>query len=66
MSLLGGLYIVLHKSQKFLEKPIVTVHDDMDIFMADGKENEEIEGKVPHIPSPNSISSASDEISNKE
>ena len=32
VSLLGGLYIVLHKSQKFLEKPIVTVHDDMDIF----------------------------------
>ena len=32
VSLLGGLYIVLHKSQKFLEKPIVTVHDDIDIF----------------------------------
>ena len=32
MSLLSGLYIVLHKSQKFLGKPIVTVHDDIDIF----------------------------------
>ena len=32
VSLLSGLYIVLHKSQKFLEKPIVTVHDDIDIF----------------------------------
>ena len=32
VSLLSGLYIVLHKSQKFLGKPIITVHDDIDIF----------------------------------